>query len=176
MKTTTNKTDIRENLANCLTRPHRIDDYTKNTAAMVIDGDKCFRFTKPSIETSFCHPDEPMEEAREWLRYSRTYEHFSTENLAGIDRRIEMLEDAHLGDLCGAFIFRDWDGVYEWGINTDRYYLRNEANPQPMTEEQRKAIIAALRIVREGFEKRLQTWWKRYGADKLHVWTYWAEA
>ena len=143
---------------------------------MVIDGDKCFRFTKPSIETRFCHPDEPMEEARAWLRYSRTYQYFCTENLADINIQIARLEKAHLGDLRGAFIFREWDGLYEWGINADRYYFRGDANPQPMTEEQRKAIIAALRIVREGFVKRLQTWWKRYGADKLHVWTYWAEA
>ena len=176
MKATTNKTDIREAIANCTTRPHRIDDYTKNTAVLVIDGDKCFRFVKPSIETSFCHPDEPEQEAREWLRYCRTYEHFRNENFASLDSGIEKLKEAHLGDLCGAFIFRDWDGLYSWGVNTDRYYLRSDANPEPMTEAQRDAIINAIQLVREGFEKRLQTWWKRYGADKLHCWTYWAEA
>lgn len=176
MKATTNKTDIREAIANCTTRPHRIEDYTKNTALLLIDGDKFFRFVKPDIETRFCHPDEPEQEAREWLRYSRTYEHFRNENLAGIDRKIEMLKEAYLGDLRGAFVFLDWDGFYEWGIDTDRYYLRSTANPQPMTEEQREAILNALQVVRAGFEKRLQTWWKRYGADKLHCWTYWAEA
>ena len=175
MRTTTNKTDIRAAIASCTTRPHCIDNYTKNTAALVIDGDKCFRFVKPSIKTEFCHPDEPMEEARKWMLYARTYEHFHNENIAALDNSIESLKEAHLGDLCGAFIFRDWDGLYTWGINTDRYYLRNDAQPQPMTEEQREAIINAAAIVREGFEKRLQTWWKRYGADKLRCWTYWAD-
>ena len=176
MKTTTNKNEIRSIIAEHMTRPCRIDESTKYTAAIVTDGDKAFRFTKPSIETSFCHPDEPEDEARAWMRYSRTYEHFRAENLAAIDRKIEVLENAYLGDLCGAFIYREYDGFYDWGINTDRYYLVKESNPQPMTEEQRDGIIEALRIVREGFEKRLQTWWKRYGADKLHCWTYWAEA
>ena len=176
METTTNNTSIREIIAAHTTRPHRVDDYAKNTAAILTDGDKCFRFVKPSIETSFCHPDEPMDEAREWLRLCRTYEYFRAENLSAIDRQIEILKNAELGDLCGAFIFRDWDGFYCWGVNTDRYYLRVDAEPQPMTDDQREAIVSTLLRIREGFEKRLQTWWKRYGADKLHCWTYWAEA
>lgn len=176
MTTTTNKTDIRAAIASCLTRENRVDDYAKSTAVLVIDNDKCFRFAKPFIETNFCHPDEPEQEAREWRIYARTYEHFRNANLAAIDRQIEVLQEAYIGNLNGAFIFRDWDGLYDWGVSIDRYYIRQDANPQPMTEEQRDGIIEALRIVRDGFEKRLQTWWKRYGADKLHCWTYWAEA
>lgn len=176
MEITTNNTTIRASIAAHTTRPYRVDDYAKRTAAIMVDGDKCFRFCKPSIETKFCHPDEPMDEARAWLRRCRTYEYFRNANLAPIDRKIEVLKDAYIGDLCGAFIYREWDGFYEWGVNTDRYYLRSEANPQPMTEEQREGIINTLLRIREGFEKRLQTWWKRYGADKLHCWTYWAEA
>ena len=45
-----------------------------------------------------------------------------------------------------------------------------------MDEPTRQAILAGLRKVRASFDKRLAAWWKKYGPDKLTVWTYWAEA
>ena len=47
---------------------------------------------------------------------------------------------------------------------------------EDMTEGMRTALLKAYTQVRADFEKRLKAWWKRYGADKLHVWTYWQDA
>jgi hypothetical protein len=45
-----------------------------------------------------------------------------------------------------------------------------------MTSEQRAEIIKALEWSRGEFEKRLNTYLKRYGTSKIHTWTYWADA
>ena len=46
-------------------------------------------------------------------------------------------------------------------------------NPQGLTVTQ---MAEACKEVRASFEKRLAAWWKRYGADRLHCWTYWRDA
>lgn len=153
-----------------------LDYYVKNTAAVLVDGDRVFRFEKPAINTRFCHPDEPEAEVRAWRKATRTYEFFEGENLEGIDNDIYRLEHAALGDLRGAFIFRQPSGLWDYGVDSERYYLTNESAAAPMTEGQRAAILGALRQAREAFQKRLRAWWKKYGADKLHCWTYWQDA
>lgn len=43
------------------------------------------------------------------------------------------------------------------------------------TAEEKAAIIAAETAEYENFQKRLETWWKRYGADHVHADTYWMD-
>lgn len=175
---TQSREEIRAAIAKVLTgrAASDLDYYVKNTAAVLVDGDRVFRFEKPTIETRFCHPDEPEDEVRKWWKAVRTYEFFEGENLDGIDSDIYRLEHAALGDLRGAFIFRQPCGLWDYGVDSKRYYLTNESAAAPMTEEQRDAILSALRQAREAFQKRLRAWWKKYGADKLHCWTYWQDA
>ena len=45
-----------------------------------------------------------------------------------------------------------------------------------ITENDKAAIVAAYNVVRDQFVKRLEAWWKRYGASHIHTWTYWTEA
>ena len=169
------KSAIRALLEKAVTRGD-LDYLTKHTAAAIEIGGRVFAFDKPTIETRFCHPDEPMDEARRWLEKCRTVKFFLEENLGPIDRKIAQLEGAAIGDLCGAFIYRECNGLYDYGVNAERYYLTKDAQAEPMDERTRAEILKALKAVRSDFEKRLKTWWKKYGPDKLHCWTYWRDA
>jgi len=168
---------IRAALEKVLTPGRDLDYYTKETAVIVEDGERIFRIKKPTIETRFCHPDEPDDEAREWLKRCRTYEFFAGENLAELDRLVELLDGDVSGDLSGLFVFREaYLGTWSFGKNADRYYLTEDSKAEPMTDATRAKLLKGAKAARAAFEKRLRAWWKRYGADKLHCWTYWRDA
>lgn len=44
-----------------------------------------------------------------------------------------------------------------------------------LAKEDREMIISAYKKVLADFEKRLSVWWKKYGAEKLNTFTYWAD-
>lgn len=128
-------------------------------------GGKLFVFTKPQIETRFCHPDEPEEDARAWREICTTEKYFRSQNLAGYDKAERGLSRAR-------YICQDTHGGnWNWADNDEYSFLQYEE----MTEELRSQLSAALGRARKAFEKRLSAWWKRYGAEKLHCWTYWAD-
>lgn len=163
-----------------------LDYHVKKTAVAIEVGGRVFAIGKPSIETRFCHPDEPEKEVREWRKAVRTYEYFRDANLADIDRDIDRLENGQLGyplqltsgemGIGGLFIFKEYDGLWGFGNDSDRYYLTNASEAAPMDEETRAALLEGYKAARKATEKRLASWWKKYGADKLHVWTYWRDA
>lgn len=70
-------------------------------------------------------------------------------------------------------------GVYEYEqngqkvINIARYGTMPEA--RPATDAEKAAILGALAWCREKFEKRLDTYLKRWGTSKLRFGTYWAD-
>jgi len=44
-----------------------------------------------------------------------------------------------------------------------------------LDKAEREMIISAYKKVLADFEKRLSVWWKKYGAEKLNTFTYWAD-
>lgn len=44
-----------------------------------------------------------------------------------------------------------------------------------LSDVDRKAYIEALKIEREAFKKRVNTYLKRYGTSKVHSWSYWQD-
>lgn len=125
---------------------------------------RCFEIGKPDIETRFCHPDEPEDEVRAWWKVCKTYPYFERKNALPRAEKVNNPE---------AYICKGWDGCYY--VETPVYSWRDE-KAEELTDATRKALAAAYEKAGELHKKRLQTWWKRYGADKLHCWTYWAEA
>lgn len=140
-------------------------DYWAKSAALIVETDgRFFDIPKPSIETDFCHPDEPEEEARAFYEYARTWKYFHSENMAKLEDNIEDLKEKR------KYIVRNsYSGMWE---------RCSEYTPDAvlMDDKTRQALIKGYKQVAKDFEKRLQTWWKRYGAEKLHVWTYWQDA
>ena len=70
------------------------------------------------------------------------------------------------------------------GACTDgRVYLGNAANMGSTEEVVRFLSDEDMRRMRRGYmavradlRRRLNAYWKRFGASKIHTWTYWTEA
>lgn len=179
------KAEIRAILEKILPEGRDIDYYVKETAAIVESEGRFFDIDKPKIETRFCMDDESPK-LDEWRKAVRTYEFFKSENLDGIEKTIKTLEETKLGKptimvdgdkgIDGLFIYKENNNLWRFGVSTYRYYEGVRQTAEPMTEETRAKLLEGYKAVRDGFEKRLAAWWKRYGADKLHCWTYWANA
>lgn len=138
-----------------------LDYYAKQSALIVEVNGKCFDIPKPTIETKFCHPDEPEDEARAFYQYARTYDYFHRENMDGFEKTIKSLteDEKHI-------VKSDYTGMWEmcW---------ERQPGAELMDDKTRQALIKGYKQVAKDFEKCLQAWWKRYGAEKLYVWTYW---
>lgn len=118
------------------------------------DGRLC-GFDKESIKKDFCFADE------------------------GTD--YEIYKDLHSDDEK----FRDCCYIYDYTSKQtckatygrkDYFTYHDEIKREPICEEDRKNILEVLRRQKADMEKRLENWWKRYGKDCLHTWTYWRDA
>ena len=154
------------------------DYYRKETAAAVKLHEGYYIIEKPRIENKFCFHDEgPDYETYKSLHKSednmRAY--FMNANLSEWDDLIGRLADTekpvyvHESGYQGKAYIRTSRYMFD-------YYDAQREGWRQISDEERKAIAAAVRFVRAGFEKRLQTYLKRYGTAKLHTWTYWADA
>lgn len=169
--------------------PHMMEYIKKSTcAAFTLENGDIVGIDKPGIEKRFCFHDEGADyelykELHADKEKMRRY--FMRENLRGLDDEIKQAET---GD---GFYFGFWHATDKTAqISPLRYYhisnrgdineglKTHELAPDwtPATEEERKKALEILKLVRADFEKRLVTWWKKYGADHLHTWTYWADA
>lgn len=172
------KAEIRAILEKVLPAGRDIDYYVKETAAIVEAEGRYFDIDKPRIETRFCMDDESPN-LDEWRKAVRTYKFFRDENLEKIEGTIKALESDE-----GMYIYRNgythlWEfqKIHVGGWYDESPEIRFGHEPyEIMSAETRAALLKGYKQVRDGFEKRLQTWWKKYGADKLHCWTYWANA
>ena len=55
-------------------------------------------------------------------------------------------------------------------------YVKNgNEEKRRLTKDERDEVAGALEYVRANFQKRLETYLKKYGVSKLHTWTYWAD-
>lgn len=165
----------------------------KFSSAIRLENGGILYFEKPSINNKFCFHDEgPQYDVYKDLHSDEENmkRYFKAENLSDYDKAIK-----GLGKL------ENWEGDYyglTWYIQRESYcseteplnlyryhaYREYEVTNNPsmykdavkMTENDRKAIVAALKHERDKFEKRLDSYLKRYGVSKIHTWTYWADA
>ena len=148
------------------------DYYRKQYLGAVKVDDGYIMISKPSIETKFCFADEgpDYEYYKELMADNKRLEaHFMADNLSGLDKKIKDLESGFPMVVSSVY----YDGR--------KSYCRVESNwpnpdDKPMSAELRAELIRAYRWSRSMFEKRLQSYLKRYGTSKLHTWTYWRDA
>lgn len=162
----------KKNLEEFCTSKKDADYYRKQYLGAVKVDDGYIMISKPSIETKFCFADEgpDYEYYKELMADNKRLEaHFVADNLSGLDKKIEDLERRFPMVVSSVY----YDGR--------KSYCRegsNWPNPddKPMSAELRAELIRAYRWSRSLFEKRLQSYLKRYGTSKLHTWTYWRDA
>lgn len=159
------------------------DDYYRTKAAKVVrlSNGGFYVFDKHSINTRFCFHDEgPDYEFYKSLTSdeAKLKAYFFAENLRDYDSKAERLtDDATPHDWR---IYPEYDGkkVYTFADFRDGGYWLEQMRPKSkeMGAADKAAIVNALKELRGKMEKRLEAWWKRYGAEKLYLWTYWADA
>lgn len=162
----------KKNLEEYLSTKKDADYYKKHFIGAVKLNDGYYLLGKPSIDTKFCFADEgPDYEYYKELMASeeKLKAYFLAENLSVIDRDIEELQSFR-----PMVVTSCWnDGCKDFASKDYHYQREGDA---PLKDEQRAELIKALQWSRTQFEKRLQTYLKRYGVSKLHTWTYWRDA
>lgn len=157
------------------------DDDRKFSIGAVKLHDAYYLISKPRIENRFCFYDEgpDYEFYRELMadKEHRLAEYFKSQNLQSFDNIINNIENGtkYGGDK------RMWWSVEE---NNSRrlliYFDEEDATLKHYlklcTDEDKAQILAAVKWGREMFEKRLDTYLKRYGVTNIHTWTFWADA
>ena len=150
---------------------------------------------KEGIKTRFCFHDEgpdydfyrELKSADEKMR-----RYFMSENLSDFDFYIDLLKKAKAKEstfpkYVGAYLenetktavltFRNYsDLTGEFEIEKGLAQHEREPNFYPLDAEELETVLEMMEKTKADFEKRLNTWWKKYGAEKLHTWTYWADA
>lgn len=163
----------------------------KFSSAIRLQNGGILYFEKPSIDNAFCFHDEGPD--YDYYRHlmadkeKRLAQYFLDRNLSGYDEDIKRLKSL-TKDCRTLYIQRQsYTGeteplnLWKW-YSWSEYDVENEpwrytpGTYEKMTEHDRKAILQAVKHEREKFEKRLQTYLKRYGVKKIRTWTYWADA
>jgi hypothetical protein len=167
-----------------------LDYYRKNfSGAVRLSNGGILVFDKPSIENKFCFADEgpDYDLYRSLSDEKKMADYFKRQNLADIEREIERLEGRNKdGQVLTLFQAKydscdkplnvyGWRWLREWDLQERDPCVINY-NEERMSEADRKTILAGLKAERTKFEKRLDTYLKRYGVSKLHTWTYWRDA
>lgn len=132
-------------------------------------------FEKPHVKKDFCFSDEGADYERYKELHSdddRMKRYFFYQNLKEYDKMISIFkgEDERTEPaICTGSDPR---------IGTATSILRWEEPTEyihKLADEDIALILKTLETLRECFVKRLNTWWKKYGVEKLHTWTYWAD-
>ena len=156
----------------------RMNEYVRKTTeyAIKLSNGLICGFEKPSIETRFCFHDEgPQYDLYKELHSDtdRMKNYFFYENLKGFEEEIEVYEQKEDGRIPILYDYKNGNCKARSG-----YFVDIERNPDYIQIDNcdREKILEVFKAQRENLKKRLETWWKRYGAEHLHTWTYWADA
>lgn len=164
-------------------------DYCVKKASYIVElenGD-IVAIEKPSIQKNFCfgysdsrYDNEDYNRAQNMADHARSnVEYFIEQNMKGINEEINSLEGK--GSPRWAYrIAIPYSGQPKdsklkaiWPL--DMWDERNEKLPL-LEGENLQRVIEGYKAVRVEFEKRLQSYLKRYGLSKVNSWSYWQDA
>jgi hypothetical protein len=158
-----------------------VDYYKKYAVGAIKIQGGYYLIEKPSISNRFCFADEgPSYDFYKELmadKETRLAAYFKSENLAQFDNKIERITK---GDEYSNDKRVWWGSCYNNGKRIElcfySSYNRCDEGYKLCTDEEKQLILKGLRFGRDLFERRLDSYLKRYGTSKLHTWTYWADA
>lgn len=164
-------------------------DYCLKEAAHIVEltnGD-IIVIEKPRIETRFCfgysdsrYDTEDYDRANAMADHAKkSQEYFIEENMKDINRTIGEME----GTIHHWYEYRlrvKYTGqpegsklkcleVCRWGDEYAKKY------PEISAEDLQR-VVEGYKVVKASFEKRLNTYLKRYGMSKVKTWSYWQDA
>lgn len=151
-----------------------LDSLTELTSGEIVE------IKKPRIKTTFCFgygfcgrsSNEEQAEAGKMVMTARKSEKFFiSENLKQIDIQIKEAEDeTRNGYLFGTDLNGFYTVEFMFKYKYEQYYGNKPS--RVIFADDRAGYIVALKKCKERFEKRLQTYLKRYGLSKIESWSY----
>ena len=144
---------------------------------------------KPRIDKDFCFGYSNCGQGMSYDECQRTHqavsdnlaEYFKEENLRGFDSRYREFvngaseENFHKGvHLSGKYWSQSKTNPLR-NITTDAVREMEPVTAEPVTAEDIENYVEAVKFVRSEFEKKLDSYLKRYGTSKLRTWTYWVD-
>ena len=166
----------------------------KHTASALQLNDTLLGIDKPHIEKSFGFHDEGPNYAlyKDLLKNTdKMREYFIYRNTKDLQKIVQTLEKEncmqypyvlgvmYLDNGTARLVWEDYShltdcGEIENGLKKHEK-MQNVVPVVCLAAEEREMIISAYKKVLAEFEKRLSVWWKKYGAEKLNTFTYWAD-
>lgn len=142
---------------------------------------------KPRIKKNFCfgysdsrYDTEDFDRANAAASHAKTStDYFLSENLADIDKTIDILESKEWNILdyhiCIPYYTQPENSKLK---SLHAYYWHDEhGQKSPRLEgADRERVLEGYRAVRASFEKRLHTYLKKYGMSQVNTWSYWQDA
>lgn len=166
-------------------------DYCVKKAGYIVeleDG-SILAIEKPSIEKNFCfgysdsrYDTEDYDRANDMAEHaSKSAEYFIKENMKGINNMIAELEGN--SQRASRWVFRiripysgqPADSKLK-ALHTFQSWDEQAQKYPELEGENLRRVIEGYKVVKADFEKRLQTYLKRYGMSKVHAWSYWQDA
>ena len=99
--------------------------------------------------------------------------YFLEENLKSIKNKIQNLKE---NDLFVTNHYYKQNNNLLKTVFTLKPWEKPEADYIKLSDEDKKLVIEAHEIELQKFEKRLNTYLKRFGTSKLYTWSYWLDA
>lgn len=133
--------------------------------------------SKPRIETRFCFGESgyDYDEAVQSAEVARTSEaYFKRENLSELRHWISVLENP-TDSTVDVLVFSNDSGIASVTYCSPAFRLSLGVGDE-VSETDRVILLDAYRAAYAAFEKRLDTYLKRYGLSKVRAWTYWRDA
>lgn len=138
---------------------------------------KIVEIEKPKMQTNFCFgygwvdPNGEEEDAADKMaEYAKkSQEYFIKKNLEQVDKLIERANNAGYK----GYLWSSGNLIYSVSF-MDEYRRMTAFNGkgEELTEEDKTTYINALKDCKARFEKRLQSYLKRYGMSKIRTWSY----
>ena len=139
---------------------------------------KIVEIEKPKMQTNFCFgydwvdPNGEEEDAADKMaEYAKkSQEYFIKKNLEQVDK---LIERADIPGYKGYLWSSGTENIYSVSF-MDEYRRMGAFNGkgEELTEEDKTTYINALKDCKARFEKRLQSYLKRYGMSKVRTWSY----
>lgn len=188
-----NQKELKQRYADILAaevwKDQKMVDYCVKKAAYIVElvnGD-IVALEKPSIQKNFCfgysdsrYDTEDYDRANAMADHARkSVDYFLEQNLKDINEMIDSLEGKGRHNwewrVAVPYYGQEKDSQLKSIICCDIWESRGKENPL-LEGEDLQRVIEGYKIVKADFEKRLNSYLKRYGLSKVNSWSYWQDA
>lgn len=153
-----------------------LDDYDRKTVEYILEvKDGYIEFKKPSIKTDFCFgygyngmsTSEDLDDAIKAEKEATTQiDYFVEENMKQLEEYKMYASNSEL------VLVQPNSKVWPHRYSIETKNRWNEQDAVPISLNELDAINQVIRQQQENFKKRIDTYLKKYGLDKLNTWTY----